>query len=127
MRLFRFTASATTTTLLTTTTTTLLFRSLTTTTTTTAFRYLPTTSTTTTAYYNSKHRMTNQQQSISSTKTARPVARTALEESGQDGAFVRKDAAYRNWIREGMYNGGKCCVVLICVSYDMICHVICVL
>ena len=29
------------------------------------------------------------------------VARTALEESGQKGEFVRKDAAWRNWIQKG--------------------------
>jgi len=39
----------------------------------------------------------NMARSVSST-TARPAARTALDEHGKDGAFVRKDSAYRNWI-----------------------------
>ena len=77
MRLFRYT-------LLTTTTTTLL-RS----TTTAAFRPLLATAT---AHNNIMTRS-------STTKLA--VARTALEEMGKDGAFVRKDAAHRNWIRNG--------------------------
>jgi len=37
----------------------------------------------------------------SQTTTTRSAARTALDEHGTDGAFVRKDSAYRNWIVKG--------------------------
>lgn len=39
--------------------------------------------------------------SVSSARPATTAARTALEESGKDGAFVRKDSAYRDWVTRG--------------------------
>lgn len=33
--------------------------------------------------------------------TTNAAVRTALDESAKDGAFVRKDSAYRNWISKG--------------------------
>lgn len=83
MRLFRCTATILTS-------TTALFRSS------SAFRHTPKIMTASTVVATAASR------SLSSS-TARAVARTALEEASKDGAFVRKDAAYRNWISKGKF------------------------
>ena len=35
------------------------------------------------------------------TNVPKVKARSALDEHGKDGAFVRKDAVYRNWVKAG--------------------------
>ena len=38
---------------------------------------------------------------LSRTLTSTMAARTALDEHGDKGEFVRKDAAWRNWVKNG--------------------------
>jgi hypothetical protein len=41
--------------------------------------------------------------SATATATASSSIRTALEESGASGEFVRKEASWRNWVKNGTF------------------------